>query len=182
MCRWKRSRRGLRQWGLRLLGMIDWLLGTHLVEQAAIRWQQELDALQNQISSLEARLEELNAARGALLRHLCLSYLQLRQVQSPEDWFHFDPRDSDEESAIEVLTRALVAPHWARWKITQAAAESTDLFTYDLVPNWTALHQDALKHGASLPPSLLVWLAEHTEQDADSGDKTTSSCEHLVDD
>jgi hypothetical protein len=93
-----------------------------------------------------------------------LSYLQLRQVQSPEGWLHFDPRIPTEGSAIEVLTRSLVTPHWARWHITPIV-EDDALYTYDLLPDWKALHEDALGHTASLPPSLLDWLAEQVERD-----------------
>ncbi len=159
MNRWTRFR-----WCVRLLAVIDWLLGTHLVERLTSRWRQEIEVMQTQITSLEARLEELDVSRGAVLRHLCLSYLQLRQVQSPEDWYHFDPRVSAEEAAIEVLTRALVTPHWARWRITQVEAGESKLYTYDLVLDWTALHQDALEYGASFPLSLLDWLVEQMEQ------------------
>jgi len=153
--RWTRLR-----WHVRLLAVIDWLLGTQLVETATDRWRQELRAMQAEISGLQVRLEELDASRGAILRHLCLSYLQLRQVQSPESWLHFDPRIPTEESAIDVLTRALVTPHWARWHIAHVAVEDDALYTYDLVPDWESLHQDALGHTASLPPGLLDWLAE----------------------
>ena len=159
MNRWTRLR-----WRLRLLGVIDWLLGTHLVDEAASRWQQQLKEMQAEINSLQTRLEELGASRSAILRHLCLSYLQLRQVHSPTDWLHFDPQDPAEESAIDVLTRALVTPHWARWRITQVMREDEAGYSYDLVPNWSDLHQDALNHAASLPPSLLDWLGEQAGQ------------------
>ena len=158
MSRWIRLR-----WRLRMLGVIDLLLGTHLVDEATGRWQQELEAMQAEIASLQTDLEELNASRTAILRHLCLSYLQLREAHSTTDWLHFDPQTSTEESAIDVLTRALVSPHWARWKITQVRTEDDTRYAYDLVPDWRALYQDALSHAASLPPSLLDWL--HTQQE-----------------
>ena len=157
MNRWTRLR-----WRLRLLGLIDWLLGTHLVQHTTSHWRAELETMQAEITSLQARLEELNQSRAAILRHLSLSYLQLRHIQSPQNWLHFDPRVSAEESAIDVLTRALVNPHWARWRITQVATEGQDLYTYDLIPDWPALHQDAQKRAASLPPGLLDWLEEQT--------------------
>jgi hypothetical protein len=156
MNRWTRLR-----WLLRLLAVIDWLLGTKLLEQATKSWKQEFETIQSEISTLQARMEELDASRGAILRHLSLSYLQLRQVNYPQDWLHFDPRNPDEESAVDVLTRALVAPHWARWRVTDLAAEDTSHpYTYDLVPDWSALHEDALDHAASFPASLLDWLKE----------------------
>jgi hypothetical protein len=160
MNRWTRLR-----WRLRLLGVIDWLLGTHLVDEATSRWQQQLETMQAEINSLQTRLEELGASRSAILRHLCLSYLQLRQVRSPLDWLHFDPQDPAEESATEVLTRALVTPHWARWTITQVTSEDDAGYAYDLVPDWSALHQDALNHAASVPPSLLDWLGQQAAQE-----------------
>jgi len=159
MNRWTRLR-----WRIRLLGVIDWLLGTHLVKQTTSRLQHELETMQVEINTLQARLEELDESRGAILRHLSLSYLQLRQTQSPDGWLHFDPRVPAEESAIDILTRALVTPHWARWQITQVAAEDEDLYTYDMAPDWPALYQDALKYAASLPPGLLDWLGEQIEQ------------------
>jgi hypothetical protein len=160
MSRWARLR-----WRVRLFAVIDWLLGTHLLDRATSRWRQELETMQSEIASLQARLEELDVSRGAILRHLCLSYLELRQSQSPEGWLHFDPRVATEETAIDVLTRALVTPHWARWKITQLAKGEEDLYTYDLVLDWEALHQDALDHAASVPPSLLDWLRQQGERD-----------------
>jgi hypothetical protein len=160
MSRWTRLR-----WRVRLLAVIDSWLGTHLVEQASKRWHQELEVMQTEITSLQTRLAELDASREAILRHLCLSYLQLRRVQSPEDWLHFDPRSPTEESAIDVLTRALVAPHWARWKVTQVATEDSDLYTYDLALDWIVLYQEALKYATSLPSGLLDWLKEQTEQE-----------------
>jgi hypothetical protein len=153
------------RWRLRLLGVVDWLLGTHLVEKTTSRWRHELELMQVEITALQARLEELNQSRSAILRHLSLSYLQLRQTQSPSSWLHFDPRVPAEESAIDVLTRALVIPHWARWRITQVAAEDEGLYTYDMLPDWPALHQDALKYAASLPPGLLDWLGEQLRQE-----------------
>lgn len=158
MSRWTRF-----QWRVRLLAVIDWLLGTHLVDLAVNRWRQDVEAMQTEITSLQTRLDELNASRRAILRHLCLSYLQLRQVQSPDGWLHFDPRNPAEESAIDVLTRALVAPHWARWKVTRVAAEDANIYTYDLLPDWTALHQEALNHIPDLPAGLLDWLSRQTE-------------------
>lgn len=160
MNRWTRLR-----WRLRLLGAIDWLLGTHLVHEAVSRWQQQLKEMQAEINSLQTRLEELGSSRSAILRHLCLSYLQLRQVRSPTDWLHFDPQDPAEESAIDVLTRALVAPHWARWKITQVMSEDETQYAYDLIPDWSDLNQDALDHAANLPRSLLNWLGEQAAQE-----------------
>ncbi len=160
MSRWTRLR-----WRIRLLGMIDWLLGTHLVEQTTNRWQHELETMQVEINTLQAHLEELDDSRVAILRHLSLSYLQLRQTQSPSNWLHFDPRVPAEESAIDVLTRALVTPHWARWRITCVAADEEDLFVYDIVPDWAALYQDALEYAASLPPGLLDWLGQQTQQE-----------------
>lgn len=165
MNRWTRLR-----WRVRLLAVIDWLLGTHLVERTTGHWRQEIETIQTEISSLQARMEELNASRGAILRHLCLSYLQLRHTQSPKSWLHFDPRNPAEESAIDVLTRTLVAPHWARWKITQVAIRDDNLYTYDLVPDWKALHQDALDHPSSFPTSLLDWLRAQMEQKAESNE------------
>ena len=160
MSRWARLR-----WRVRLFAVIDWLLGTHLLDRATSRWRQELETMQLEIASLQARLEELDVSRSAILRHLCLSYLELRQSQSPECWLHFDPRIAAEETAIDVLTRALVTPHWARWKIIQLAEGEDDLYTYDLVPDWEALHQDALNHATSVPPGLLDWLRHQGEQD-----------------
>ncbi len=160
MSRWARLR-----WRVRLFAVIDWLLGTHLLDRATSRWRQELEAMQSEIALLQARLEELDVSRAAILRHLCLSYLELRQSQSPEGWLHFDPRVTTEETAIDVLTRALVTPHWARWKITQLAKQEEDLYTYDLVPDWEALHQDALNYATSVPPSLLDWLRQQGERD-----------------
>jgi hypothetical protein len=160
MNRWTRLR-----WRLRLLGVTDWLLGTRLVDEATSRWQQQLEAMQVEINSLQTSLEELNASRRAILRHMCLSYLQLRQVHSRIDWLHFDPQDPAEEPAIDVLTRALVTPHWARWRITQVTNEDDTQYTYDLVPDWRALHQDALSHATSFPPSLFDWLGEQAAQE-----------------
>jgi len=152
------------RWRVRLLAMIDWLLGTHLLEQTTSHWQEEIAAVQTEISSLQARMDELSAAHRAVLRHMCLTYLQLRQSQSPERWLHFDPRQPAEESAIEVITRALVAPHWARWRLTQLDVESVpSAYTYDLVPDWASLHQDALERAPSLPAGLLQWLQEQAE-------------------
>ena len=148
---------------VRLLAVIDWLLGTHLVERVTDHWRQEIHSMQSDITSLQTRLEELDASRGAMLRQLCVNYLQLRQVRSPEDWLHFDPRDPDEESAIEVLTRALVAPHAARWRVNPVA-EKDDLYTYDLVPDWEALYQDAVQHAGVFSAGLLKWLAEHSKR------------------
>ena len=160
MSRWARLR-----WRVRLFAVIDWLLGTHLLDRATSRWRQELETMQSEIASLQARLEELDVSRGAILRHLCLSYLELRQSQSPESWLHFDPRVAAEEAAIDVLTRALVTPHWARWKITQLAEGEEGLYTYDLAPDWKALHQDALNNASSVPPGLLDWLRQQGERD-----------------
>lgn len=165
MDRWTRFR-----WRLRLLAVIDWLLGTNLVERTTNHWRQEIEAVQSEVASLQERLTDLDISRGAFLRHLCLSYLQLRQVRFPDSWLHFDPRRPDEESAIDVLTRALVAPHWARWRITQPPAQDTQLYTYDLVPDWHALHQDALQHADNFPPSLLEWLAEQGQKQATSNE------------
>ena len=160
MSRWARLR-----WRVRLFAVIEWLLGTHLLDQATSRWRQELELMQTEIALLQARLEELDVSRAAILRHLCLSYLELRQSQSPEGWLHFDPRVPTEETTIDVLTRALVTPHWARWKITQVAAQEEDLYTYDLVPDWGALHQDALNHATNVPASLLDWLRQKGERE-----------------
>jgi hypothetical protein len=139
------------------------LLGTRLVDTANKRWRQELQEMQAEIISLQTELEELDASRTAILRHLCLSYLQLRQAHSPIGWLHFDPRTSTEESAIDVLTRALVSPHWARWRITRVRTEDDPHYVYDLVPDWKALHRDALSHAASFPPSLIDWLHAQLE-------------------
>jgi hypothetical protein len=159
MDHWTRFR-----WRIRLMALIDWLLGTHLVEQVTGHWRKEIEAMREEISSLEASLDELDASRKAILRHLCLTYLQQRQTQSPENWLHFDPQDAAEESTIDVLTRALVSPHWARWKVTQVSAEDADLYTYDLVPDWEALRQDAVDRSTHLPSSLLAWLEEQMER------------------
>lgn len=159
------------RWRVRLLVVIDWLLGTHLADQVVGRWRQEIETMQAEVSSLQAHLEELGASREAILRDLCLNYLQLRQLQSPDDWRHFDPHDPAEESAIEVLTKAMVAPHWARWQVTPVEGEAS-IYTYDLVPDWPALHQDALNRAASFPTSLLDWLGE---QAAGSKKQETSS-------
>jgi hypothetical protein len=160
MNRWTRLR-----WHVRMLAVIDWLLGTHLADNATGRWRQELATLQTEINSLQTSLEELDASRGTILRHLCLSYLQLRQHQSPQDWLHFDPRLPSEETAIDVLTRALVTPHWACWRINHVTAENEDLYTYDLILDWQALHQDALKYADSFPSSLLEWLREYADSE-----------------
>jgi hypothetical protein len=165
MNRWARLR-----WLLPLLAVIDWLLGTKLLERATRSWRQEFETIQSEISSLQTRIEELDASRGAILRHLCLSYLQLRQVNYPQSWLHFDPRDPAEESAVEILTRALVAPHWARWQVTELAAEDAGhRYTYDLIPDWCALHEDALDHAASFPASLLDWLREQLGEKGGNG-------------
>jgi hypothetical protein len=161
MNRWARIR-----WWTRLLAVIDWLLGTHLLQRTTSQWRQKIETMQAEINSIETRLEELNVSRGAILRHLCLSYLHLRQTQSPADWFHFDPQVPTEESAIEIMTRALVAPHYARWRINQMVCGDANHYTYDLVPDWTALYQDALNHETNLAPSLLNWLAEHMQPEA----------------
>ena len=160
MNRWVRLR-----WRLRMLGVIDLLLGSDLVDEATTRWRQELETMQAEITSLQTDLEELHASRTAILRHLCLSYLQLREAHSPTGWLHFDPQTSTEESAIEVLTRALVSPHWARWRITQIRTEDDTRYVYDLVPDWRALHQDVLSHAANTPPSLIDWLRAQAEQE-----------------
>ena len=160
MNRWTRFR-----WRVRMLALIDWLLGTNLVDNVTGRWRQEIEAMQTEIAALQTRLEKLDSSRGLILRQLCLNYLQLRQAQFPAGWLHFDPRIDAEETAIDVLTRALVTPHWARWKITQTAIEDEDLYTYDLVPDWEALHQDALGHIANIPPSLLDWLSKQVRQE-----------------
>lgn len=166
MNRWVRLR-----WRLRVLGIIDLLLGTDLVDEATRRWRQELETMQAEITSLQTDLEELAASRAAILRHLCLSYLQLREAHSPTGWLHFDPQISTEESAIEVLTRALVSPHWARWRITQLRTEDDTRYVYDLVPDWRALHQDALSHAESIPSSLIDWLHAQVEQQRDYDDE-----------
>jgi hypothetical protein len=149
---------------VRLLAVVDWLLGTHLVERVTDHWRHEIQSMQSDIISLHTRLEELDASRGAMLRQLCVNYLQLRQVHSPEDWLHFDPRNPDEESAIDVLTRALVAPHAARWRVNPVA-DNDKLYTYDLVPDWDALYQDAVQHSGVFSAPLLDWLAKHTSRD-----------------
>jgi hypothetical protein len=154
MDRWARFRLGIR-----LLAVVDWLIGTHLVGRVTDRWRRQIQAMQSEITSLQERLEDLGASRRALLRQLCLSYLQARQIRSPERWLHFDPRDPDEEAAIDVLTRALVAPHWARWRITPIA-QTADGYAYDLIPNWEALRQDALQQTGVYPSRLIEWLAE----------------------
>jgi hypothetical protein len=161
MNRWTRFR-----WSTHLLTVIDWLLGTHLLRRATSQWWQEIETVQAEITYIETRLDELNVSRGAILRHLCLSYLHLRQTQSPDDWFHFDPQVPAEESVIEILTRALVAPHYARWRISPMPGGDAELYTYDLVPDWTALYQDALNHETNLAPRLLSWLAEHMQSEA----------------
>jgi hypothetical protein len=158
MSRWRRS-----QWRVRLLAVIDRLLGTHLLDRSVNRWQQEVKAMQIEIASLQTRMEELNASRGAILRHLSLSYLQLRQSQAPDSWLHFDPRNPAEESAIDVLTRALVAPHWARWTVNQIGSGDANIYTYDLVPDWAALRQEVLKHTTNFSTSLLDWLSAQME-------------------
>jgi hypothetical protein len=163
MSRWTRLR-----WHVRLLAVVDWLLGSHLVDRAMSHWQQELEATQSEITSLETRLEELDLSREAVLRHLCLGYLQLRQLQSPGDWLHFDPHNPAEEATIDVLTRALVTPHWARWTVTQVGEEA-GVYTYDLVPDWAALHQDALNCATGSPTSLGEWLSEQAKQEASNG-------------
>ncbi|GAB4532253.1 MAG: hypothetical protein Kow0063_12530 [Anaerolineae bacterium] len=155
MNRWSRLR-----WHVRLLAVIDCLLGTHLVDRAIRRWQQELRTLQSEIISVQTRLEELLASQNAVLRQVCLNYLQWRQYQSPDDWLHFDPRIPDQKAAIDVLTRALVSPHWACWRINQVTTGTDSLYTYDLVPDWQALHQDALRQADNFPSSLLEWLQE----------------------
>jgi hypothetical protein len=148
---------------VRFLAVVDWMLGTHLVERLTDHWRQEIQLMQSDISSLHTRLEELDDSRSAMLRQLCANYLQIRQIRSPEDWLHFDPRNPDEESAIEVLTRALVAPHSARWHVNPLAGHD-NLYTYDLVPDWEALYQDAVQHADVFSPSLLNWLAEHSRR------------------
>ena len=50
MKRWVRLR-----WQVRMLGVIDFLLGTHLVNEATRRWLQELEAMQTEIISLHAK-------------------------------------------------------------------------------------------------------------------------------
>ena len=160
MKHWARLR-----WQLRLMRAIDWLLGTHLLAEAARGWRGDLEVIQAEMATLQTRLEELDASRGAILRQLCLSYLQLRQTQLPDSWLHFDPQIPSEEPAIDILTRALVTPHWARWQITQVTAEGEDLYTYDLVPDWAALNWDARSHAASSRSNLLDWLGEQSGQE-----------------
>jgi hypothetical protein len=157
MDRWARFRLGIR-----LLAVVDWLLGTHLVGRVTDRWRREILTMQSEISALQERLEDLGAARGAMLRQLCLSYLQVRAIHSPDDWLHFDPRNPDEETAIDVLTRALVAPHWARWRMTPLPG-TADGYTYDLIPDWEALHKDALRQPGVFPERVVDWLAEQKE-------------------
>jgi hypothetical protein len=154
----------LFRWRVRALAVADWLLGTRLVDRVVDRWQQHLEEAQSEIAALQARMHELEDSRRATLRHLCLSYLQLRQLQSPDGWLHFDSRHPSEEAAIEVTTRALVAPHWARWTVKQVE-EQPDTYTYDLVPDWGALHQDALNRLDAFTASLLDWIAEQARQD-----------------
>lgn len=156
---------GFFRWRLRLLAIIDWLLGTHLVDRVVGRWRREIEAMQNEVASLQTRMEELDASRKSTLHDLCLIYVQLRQTESPDCGLHFDPRDPAEESAINVLTKALVTPHWARWRINPIAGEDANLYTYDLVPDWPALHQDALNRAASFPSVLLNWLEEQEASD-----------------
>ena len=148
---------------VRFLAIVDWMLGTHLVERLTDHWRHEIQSMQSDISSLRTHLEELDDSRGAMLRQLCVNYLQIRQIRSPEDWLHFDPRNPDEESAIEVLPRALVAPHSARWHVNPVA-EHDNLYTYDLVPDWETLYQDAVQHAGVFSPGLLNWLAEHSRR------------------
>jgi hypothetical protein len=148
--------------GIRLLAVIDWLLGTHLVDRVTNRWRQQIHAMQTDIAALQARLENLDASRGTLLRQLCLSYLQVRQIRSPDGWLHFDPRDPDENAAIDILTRALVAPHRARWRMNPIS-ETADCYTYDLIPDWHILHQDALRQPDIFPARLIDWVAAQTE-------------------
>jgi hypothetical protein len=157
------SRCGRFEWRVRLLAVIDRLLGTHLLDRTVNRWQQEVEAMQTEIASLQTRLEELDDSRGAILRHLCLSYLQLRQARSPDGWLHFDPRNPAEESAIDILTRALVVPHWARWTVNQVGTRDANIYTYDLVPDWAALRQEVLKHTTNFSTSLLDWVSEQME-------------------
>ena len=152
----------LFRWQVRLLAMVDGLLGTHGLVRVTGRWQRQVQAMQTEITSLQRHLQELDTSRGAILRHLCLSYLQLRKLQSPEMWLHFDPRHPAAASAIDVLTRALVTPHWARWRVSPVA-EEPNTYTYDLVPDWPALYQDSVQHAANLPVSLIDWLQEQTE-------------------
>jgi hypothetical protein len=161
MSRWTYFR-----WRVRLLALIDYLLGTHLVDKTVDHWWREIEAMQTEITSLQTRMEELDDARRSTLRDMCLNYLQLRQAHSPDSWLHFDPRDPAEESAIDLLTKALVAPHWARWGISHIAGEDAGSFSYDLTPDWQALHQDALKRVANFPASLLNWLAEQSSASA----------------
>lgn len=155
MSRWTRFR-----WRVRLLAVIDWLLGTRMVDRTVGHLRQEIDALQAEVETLQTRMEELSVARLSTFRCLCLTYLQQRQAQSPDGWLHFDPRDPAQESAIDLLTKALVAPHWARWEIIEIDGEKTHCYTYDLAPDWHALHQDVLTRVAEFPDSLLNWLAE----------------------
>jgi hypothetical protein len=150
---------------VRLLGGVDWLLGTHLVERIASRWRAQLEEAQAQILSLQTQLEQIETSREMVLRHMCLSYLRLRNLQLPDDWLHFDPRLPSEESAIDVLTRALVRSHWARWKVTQIEGRA-DAYIYDLVPDWGALHQDALGNKEGLSEDLFNWLAKQAQQKA----------------
>jgi hypothetical protein len=159
MDHWTRFR-----WRLRLLAVVDWLLGTHFVEGVTGRWRRELQDLQQEIASLQERLEDLDASRGAMLRQVCLGYLQVRSLRSPAAWLHFDPREPDEEAAIDVLTRALVRTHYARWRMAPVDHGGDPQYTYDLVPDWEALYQDALQHAGNLPAGLLAWLADRQEE------------------
>jgi len=48
MDHWARFR-----WHIPLLAVIDWLVGTHPVEQTAGRWREEIETMWEEINSLE---------------------------------------------------------------------------------------------------------------------------------
>jgi hypothetical protein len=136
--------------------LIDYLLGTHLVEKELSRREAKVGRYRTQVAELEGQLAKLEGLLGAVNLRLCLLYLQERNLLRPERWLSFDPNDPEEDRGLGLLIEHLVKPRLATIEMDKVEEGH---YVYHLQPDWAAIRAFFAEQQDDLEPDVKGWLS-----------------------
>jgi hypothetical protein len=142
---------------VRLLLVVDELLGTHLVEWELAKRQHEIERLVAHIEAVDRDLDALAAELALHQLAMCLIELKARSERSERNdlggWLCFAPQSDGDESLLDHAIEHLVKPRVAS---VDVEPDGMGDYIYRLHPDWTAII--ARLSSTVVAPELLAWL------------------------
>ena len=138
--------------------LIDWLLGTRLVDGELAHLQGRVQACETRVSEVQQQVDDLNRFLYVLQVELCVLYLRQRYLLHPHTWLRFSPADGmDEGAGLDLLIGQLVKPGLAS---VRSAGGGDGTYVYHLRPDWDAIVYVLSGWRAHLEPLTMVWISE----------------------